>query len=950
MSRNLRSKKNFHAVVKGLQPKSTGIYVDFSKLQEAISGMSTSIHSSFETLDAAVTYMLEHDVIAPRVIIFKDGMKQRFTLEEYKEGQTQSHTSLLSDTVITDLQNEMTRVSSSDVSSIHLLDEAVIDDLLSETIPVDSEGVDLNEALLEETIKYCEKSVMSFHEPITSTPFRSTSTGQTQDIGDLSSIPVSEEQSISSKVSAAVQVEIQVSEESGPKEKMSVDGQCAVESRDLSPEVKHMSTQSKPFEHMLKDSSEYSVLRKENINLRSELVRLKAENELLYKTTKTTSRHTQTECNRSQSRHTQTECNNSPAIHEEDVSNIPVADTHLQQGKYEESEGNAVNNDTYVIQREKSGVNFAGEGEGYLMEKYLRHNPQEQGEPENVNTRDEQTSPDNLSSAEEEGINTFVNEVNNFSDAASDQENEVTKSRIPTPRVPRNRSTLWFKCGKKVKLDPWLSNLYKAEVTVYGRTFNYQETAYQWKKSTIHNKYDEAERILQADSSDRPLDVMSIGQSVVTTKDWKTSIKFDVMREIREAAFSQNEEIRDKLLRTGIRPLREATHNWTWGGKGAGDNKMGELVEQIRSRFRDGTLKPFVLQSSPTEPMTSVLQSSPAESVTSVLQSSPTKPVIPARKSTKKGLMLGDSHTQSLHPRLGKEWTFITVPVSGGQVCPPSGVPSLEDKLSAVMSNEEVVGLMGGANDVKTASLSQFVNGYTSLVRKAKSNGARVICCGLYHRGDTRDFAERERLNMRIDTFNDAIRTIAADENVEFIDNCDAVQSTAQNPNLRILSIPRKGLKFLHLKYAEKIELAGRISRQILGNTNGWRIQKPSPTQNAYPRSGISEEASWSGNHIQQPNSRLGNKNHRITKGRQYRKHKNSYTAHSQDARFHQLDGYHGYYSQDVRNHLNEYEDYPGYYSQDVRNHLNDYNGYGPSLPQDKYSEDPRWSRYHRRD
>ena len=71
--------------------------------------------------------------------------------------------------------------------------------------------------------------------------------------------------------------------------------------------------------------------------------------------------------------------------------------------------------------------------------------------------------------------------------------------------------------------------------------------------------------------------------------------------------------------------------------------------------------------------------------------------------------MLGDFHTQSLHSRLGKEWTFITVTVSRGQVCPPSGVPLLEDKLSAVMSDEEVVGLMGGAK-ARDSCLDCFKN------------------------------------------------------------------------------------------------------------------------------------------------------------------------------------------------------------------------------------------------
>ena len=682
-----KRKPAFYVVVRGANDSDTGIYEGWETACAVVYGVSKSVYMGCQSLEEAETKLCQAGKQPVMKVANKHGIVCDISVSDYREMKKMSP-----------------------VAQQHL-DSAVVKDLLTETLPP-TDDVEDWEGQLELTIKKCEESVISFvhdmdSEPcnvMSSTPFV-VKTGRSQVI-DVS--PIVPEQKVKN-----VQTSIgKLSEPLG---------------------VHHMSTQSKPFEKVLKDSTEYSLLLKENSTLKSELVRLKAEVEVLYKKKRFISRHTQTES----------------------VQLISTGTQHLQTETVTQVNDSCSQTETETLTDEEQAE------VDRIVEQLLDVNSTSTTTTDaevDASKHMSDESPKLVYVGEDSVADKYLNlrsdpmdteQVKLNTEQAKDRPTPPPRSKVkncPTP-PPRNKKTLWFVCGRNFKRNPWLSNLHKAPVTIYGRTFSHQEYAYQWKKCIVHGKEDKADEVLRAENS---YDAMSIGQSVVTTDDWKTSTKFDVMCEIREAAFCQNKDIREKLLATGVRPLREATKHKTWGGKKTAGNKMGELVEQIRTRFRNGSLTPV-----------EVLEQLNPEATTFVQQ----------KKCVKKGLIFGDSLSQSIHPKLGNDWVFSTVPVSGGQVCPSpqSDKSSLEDKLTSIMSDEDAIGLVAGANDVKTVPLSQFRHGYTSLVKKAKSNGARVICCGLYHRGDSRNSSEREKINKRVDAFNDVIRSIAIQESVEFI-------------------------------------------------------------------------------------------------------------------------------------------------------------------------------------
>ena len=70
--------------------------------------------------------------------------------------------------------------------------------------------------------------------------------------------------------------------------------------------------------------------------------------------------------------------------------------------------------------------------------------------------------------------------------------------------------------------------------------------------------------------------------------DWE-KVKFDIMYEICKAKFSQNAELKDKLLATGDEYLEEGN---TWGDRiwgtvnGKGQNNLGKILMRVREELR----------------------------------------------------------------------------------------------------------------------------------------------------------------------------------------------------------------------------------------------------------------------------------------------------------------------------------------------------------------------------
>lgn len=127
----------------------------------------------------------------------------------------------------------------------------------------------------------------------------------------------------------------------------------------------------------------------------------------------------------------------------------------------------------------------------------------------------------------------------------------------------------------------FLSNFFEAPVTWDGITYTNNEAAFQSAKvldKSIREKF----------STLDPSSAKRKGRNVKLRHDWE-KVKYDIMYEICLAKFSQNEELKTKLLSTGDKHLEEGN---TWGDKiwgtvnGKGQNHLGKILMRVREELR----------------------------------------------------------------------------------------------------------------------------------------------------------------------------------------------------------------------------------------------------------------------------------------------------------------------------------------------------------------------------
>lgn len=128
----------------------------------------------------------------------------------------------------------------------------------------------------------------------------------------------------------------------------------------------------------------------------------------------------------------------------------------------------------------------------------------------------------------------------------------------------------------------FLSNFWEAPVTFEGIEFRNNECAFQAMKTL-----NMSER--KAFANLPPNEGKKMGRRVTLRKDWE-EVKTDIMLDICRAKFSQNEELKGKLLATGDDYLQE-TNTWNdtcWGVcNGIGENRLGKILMQVREELRN---------------------------------------------------------------------------------------------------------------------------------------------------------------------------------------------------------------------------------------------------------------------------------------------------------------------------------------------------------------------------
>lgn len=131
----------------------------------------------------------------------------------------------------------------------------------------------------------------------------------------------------------------------------------------------------------------------------------------------------------------------------------------------------------------------------------------------------------------------------------------------------------------------WLSNFERSYQIVNGISYQTNEHYYQAMKANS-----EEFRKWIADAPN-PFAAMKAGRSLrekEMTANWE-SIKFRVMLTGLRAKFSQNGQLKQKLLDTGDMPIHEnSPTDMIWGIKGK--DMLGKLLMQVRDELRSGVL------------------------------------------------------------------------------------------------------------------------------------------------------------------------------------------------------------------------------------------------------------------------------------------------------------------------------------------------------------------------
>lgn len=129
----------------------------------------------------------------------------------------------------------------------------------------------------------------------------------------------------------------------------------------------------------------------------------------------------------------------------------------------------------------------------------------------------------------------------------------------------------------------FLSNYYEAPVTHQGMTYGSNEAAFQAQKCL-----NEEEKLPFTEM--RPAKAKKSGRAVQLRPDWE-AVKVSIMEEIVRAKFTQNEDLKRRLLATGDAVLEEGnTWNDTFWGvhlkNGRGQNHLGKILMKIRGELR----------------------------------------------------------------------------------------------------------------------------------------------------------------------------------------------------------------------------------------------------------------------------------------------------------------------------------------------------------------------------
>ena len=129
----------------------------------------------------------------------------------------------------------------------------------------------------------------------------------------------------------------------------------------------------------------------------------------------------------------------------------------------------------------------------------------------------------------------------------------------------------------------FLSNFWEVPVTYMGLTYGRNEAAFQAQKCMTEAEKKEFTQL-------RPSASKKHGRRIQLRPDWE-EVKVGIMEEIVRAKFTQNEDMKWRLIGTGDAYLEEGNtwHDICWGvdaKTGEGRNHLGKILMKVREELR----------------------------------------------------------------------------------------------------------------------------------------------------------------------------------------------------------------------------------------------------------------------------------------------------------------------------------------------------------------------------
>lgn len=129
----------------------------------------------------------------------------------------------------------------------------------------------------------------------------------------------------------------------------------------------------------------------------------------------------------------------------------------------------------------------------------------------------------------------------------------------------------------------FLSNFYQCKVVYDGIEYSSAEAAFQAAKTTDYDT-----RCIFAKLN--PSQAKRLGRTIQLRPDWE-DIKFNVMKDVVIRKFTQNPDLKQKLLDTGNAKLIEGNswHDYIWGMNFSctiGENNLGKILMEVRDELK----------------------------------------------------------------------------------------------------------------------------------------------------------------------------------------------------------------------------------------------------------------------------------------------------------------------------------------------------------------------------